>query len=385
MYYINFIFILILTIISGCLYIQNKKLKNYKRNAVLFSSAIEHLPLGIYIKDLKGKCIFSNKELSNITGHSKSNTTGKYIKEIFHENDIETILQEDKEVISRKQAIKYEKQLSSQKHIYQTIKSPIFDNKNNIIGIICILKNIDKEKELEQRKDSFVATLTHDLKSPTIAQMNMLDLLLNGHFGELNTTQKEMIQLTYTSCMYIVELVSTILTTYSCDCCKLQLNIEEFDFIELINSICSYNSYLATEKEQKIIFNHNMSQCFILGDKLQIKRVIANLMSNAITYGFTKSNIIIDVVQTDENIEFSITNTSLQIPENDLKKLFKRFTKTEMSHFNKVSTSLGLYLSKQIIDLHKGEIYAKSYPDGTCIFGFRIANKHKANLLVANK
>ena len=382
MHYINFLFILILTVLSGYLYIQNKKLRNYKKNILFISSAIEHLPMGIYIKDLKGNCIVSNKELSNITGHSKKEITGKNIKEIFAENDIEKIQQEDYEVLSQKQTIKCEKQLSSQNHIYQTIKSPIFDKKNNIIGIISILKNIDKEKELEHRKESFIATLTHDLKSPTTAQLNMLNLLLDEQFGELNTSQKDMIKLTCSSCTYILDLVSTILTTYHSDCCKLQLNIENFDIIEAVNSLCDSYRYLVTEKNQQIIFNHNMSSCLVNGDKLQIKRVIANLLSNAIIYGFKNSKVIIDLIQTDKNIEFSVTNTSLQIPENDLKKIFKRFTKTQMSHFNKVSTSLGLYLSKQIIDLHEGEIYAKSFPDGTCIFGFRIANKNNEQLLI---
>lgn len=382
MIHIN-LFILLLTICSGCLYIQNKRLRSYKKNVLLIRSAIEHLPMGIYIKDLNGNCIVSNKELANITGYSKKDIAGKNIKEIFPENDIQKIQQEDNKVISQKHTVNYETQLSSQKHTYQTIKSPIFDKKDNIIGIISVLKNIDKEKELEHRKESFIATLTHDLKSPTTAQLNMLNLLLDEQFGELNTSQKDMIKLTCSSCTYILDLVSTILTTYHSDCCKLQLNIENFDIIDDINSLCESYQYLVTEKQQQIIFNHNMSGCIVNGDKLQIKRVIANLLSNAIIYGFQNSKIVIDLIQTDKNIEFSVTNTSLQIPENDLKKIFKRFTKTEMSHFNKVSTSLGLYLSKQIIDLHKGEIYAKSFPDGTCIFGFRIANKNNEQLLTA--
>jgi len=381
MIHINNIFILLLlTIILSFLLWQYRILSGYKKREEYIRSALENIPIGICIKDLKGNCILSNKEFANIAGLSGNKLTGKNVKEFFTAENISSIKKEDKEVIDKKQSITCKKVLTpankDSKHNYEAVKTPIFNNKQDVESLMVILKNIDREKELEQKKDSFIATLIHDLKSPTTAQINMLNLLLNGHYGQLNREQQEMIQLTCNSSRYMSDLVGTILTTYSDDCCELKLKIRIFDIVELIQSLCHSNEYLAKEKEQQIVFNHANKVCMVYGDRLQLKRVISNLMTNALTYGFNKSTIKLDLVQTKHSVEFSVTNKSLQIPDSDLKKLFKRFTKTEMSHFNKVSTSLGLYLSKQIIDMHKGKIYAKSFEDGTCIFGFNLSNKN---------
>lgn len=376
----NYIILLTATIIAVYLCIQNIRLKKLIAENDFFESSIKNFPLGIYMKDLHGNIIISNKELSKIKGIPENELMKKNIKDIFQPEDISIIANGDKEVIKTGKALSFERVFNN--HNYNIIKSPIFDKKENISGFVIVFKNIDKEKELEANKETFIATLTHDLKSPTSAQINMLNLLMKGHFGKLNPEQHEMVRLTCCSCKYISELVSTILSTYSYDCCALKLNPQNFDLVELISSLACSSEYLASDKEQNIVFNHNMKNCIIYADRLQIKRVIVNLLSNAITYGFEKSTIKIDLLKSKNFIELSIENKSRQIPESDLKKLFKRFTKTEMSHFNKASTSLGLYLSKQIIDLHKGEIYAKSYEDGTCIFGFRLPEECKEKELI---
>ena len=88
----------------------------------------------------------------------------------------------------------------------------------------------------------------------------------------------------------------------------------------------------------------------------------------------------ISVVPVEDGIEFSVKNQSEQIPEKELANMFKRFKETKLSYFNKASTGLGLYLSKKIIDMHKGEIFAKSFPDGECIFGFKLPNSFAPNV-----
>lgn len=233
-------------------------------------------------------------------------------------------------------------------------------------------KKMKKEKQIRVQKDSFMATLTHDLKTPTYAQIRMLTLLLDGHFGQLNDEQKEMVQLTCCSCRYMADLIAIVLETYKCKYGNITLNPEVFDIVYLTKKLSKGIKGLADEKSQNLVFEYNRESCCIFGDRLQIKRVILNLLSNAITYGFNNTTVRINLIANEETVEFSVENKSKQIPESDLKNLFKKFTKTEMSHFNKTSTSLGLYISKEIIDLHKGEIYAKSFEDGTCIFGFKL-------------
>jgi len=242
-----------------------------------------------------------------------------------------------------------------------------------------LIKNLNKELEIESNKQSFLETLIHDLKSPTNAQLNALNMLKNESFGQLNPQQREMISLTQESCKYMSNLIGTIMTTYSCDSGKIKLQKTDFDLVELIINICNEEKSLMQKKNLLLDFYKNEECIKIYADKLQLERVIHNLISNAITYSFAKTIIEINLTESKGNVEFVIKNQSNQIPETELKTVFDKYSKTKISHFNKASTGLGLYLSKQVIQMHRGKIYAKSYQDGICEFGF-ILPKFKRNL-----
>lgn len=233
---------------------------------------------------------------------------------------------------------------------------------------------IIKYRHIYKNEISHIATLTHDLKSPTFAQINMLDLILKGKFGQLNSEQYEMLSLTRNSAKYVSCLIGTILSDYKNKSMPVDLNKSYFDFVILINSVLKRYECTIKDKELKIVFNHN--ECLkIYADELQIERVISNLISNATIYSFKRSVITINLSSNKNFVNFSISNKSYFISQKELKNIFNKYSKTENSKHNKASTGLGLYTSKQLISLHGGQIYAKSSKDGTCTFGFRLKNK----------
>lgn len=242
-----------------------------------------------------------------------------------------------------------------------------------LVGFLVVQRFIiHKYKELNFFEKSLVASLTHDLKSPASAQINMLNLLLKGNFGKLNPKQYEMIKLTCSSSKYMSNLVGTILTNYQCETNSILLNKKYFDIVRLVNELLLQNQFLITDKNLRIIFTPFAPNCIVYADELQIERVINNLLTNAITYSLKDTEIIIKINHDTKFIEFSISNKSNPITEKELKNIFQRFSRTNNSRLNKYSTGLGLYSSKRIIDLHQGTIYAKSSPDGTCTFGFKL-------------
>lgn len=238
-----------------------------------------------------------------------------------------------------------------------------------------LLKNINYDKEIEKSKESFVATLVHDLKTPTNAQLNALKQLRNGVFGKLNSQQNEMITLTHNSCKYMADLIGTIIETYNYDAGEIHLYKTNFDIITLIDELCYEMQELAKNNQQKLNFISRNHDFIINADRLQLKRVLLNLISNAITYGFSNTEIDINLHYNKNYIEITVTNISKPIPKNELKTIFDKFKKTTFSHFNKTGTGLGLYLSKHVVELHNGKIFARSLENGTCIFGFIIPTK----------
>lgn len=249
------------------------------------------------------------------------------------------------------------------------------------IGLICFQNwQIHAYKKSKKCEESLVAEISHDLKSPTSAQIHMLNLLLQGHFGKLNPEQQKMIELTRNSEKYMSNLITNILSSYKINCGKLFLKKTEFDVIAIIHSICQEFKYLAQEKQQTIIFNSEFNKCCIYADPIQIHRVISNLISNALTYGFEKSLIVIDLIQNEKYTELSIMNKSNALSEQEMKNIFNKFSKTKNSNYNKSSSGLGLYNIKKIIKLHQGKISAKCTPDGIFTFEFKIPARHKPNI-----
>lgn len=233
-----------------------------------------------------------------------------------------------------------------------------------------------KYKKLSISEKTFLATLTHDLKSPANAQINMLNLLLKGNFGKLNPRQYEMIKMTCNSSRYMSDLVGMLLANYKFENKNAILNKKYFDIIKTINDILNQNKYMITDKEFKINFCPKFRECPIFADELQIARVIQNLLSNALTYGKKGTDIRIKINQNSKYTRFSITNKSNPVSKKDLKTIFSKFSQTKNSILNRNTTGLGLYTAKRIIDKHKGIIYAKCTPDGTFTFGFRLKTIH---------
>ncbi len=355
--------------------IQSFFLYRHKTKDVYFKHIIKDIPVDLYIRDIQGNIKFANENFARLTNCPAKVLEQKNIKDFFSQRHLDKIREEDKLIFQSKKPMQFEWELDfldKTTHYYRVIKTPIFNKNNEITDIIVLFNNKDNEKESEVAKEAFIATLTHDLKTPTFAQMNILNMLLNGNFGKLLNEQYEMIKLMRSSCEYTANLVSTVLDTYRYENGKMKFNFEDFDIVELISIICKSTEGLALEKQQKMTLVSTDKSCIVKADYIQIKRVLLNLLSNAITYGLKETEVKINIAVKGNQLEFSVTNKSAPISEQELETLFERFKRTKIACSNNASSGLGLYLSKQIISKHNGEIYASSTEDGICVFGFRI-------------
>jgi len=341
------------------------------------STIINNLPFTISFRTPDGKILMVNKALANLLNYSQTDLIGRNSYE-FYKNP-QLIIDEDLQIVKDKKGLVSERIvefIDKEPTWYREVKAPVINSNGDVEQIIVINHNIENEREIQERKETFIATLTHDLKTPTISQIKALDLLLKGSFGELTNMQSDLVLQVKQSCMYMYDLIFTILDSYLYDNGQTKIVLEKFDLLELTNEIIAEISNLLNEKNLKINLTSSVSQNLV-ADRFQIKRVILNFLSNAINYGYSNSNIDISIVEKDSFVDLNITNKSQFIPEDRLKEMFIKFKSTTNVKFRKTSTGLGLYLSKQIIDAHQGKIYALSSEDDTCTFGFSIPKKLK--------
>ena len=169
------------------------------------------------------------------------------------------------------------------------------------------------------------------------------------------------------------KLIDTFSFVHKLNYEELVLNYEKFSLIELIKNTIKELNILLKYYNLKIELKYD-EEIIINGDKLQIKRVLDNLISNSINYAFKNSIIYINVDTKRGDTTVEIKNNSPYIEPKILKEIFEKF-KTYPSNYNKAGVGLGLYLSKEIIHAHFGKMIAKSYPDNINIFGFIIPEK----------
>ena len=236
---------------------------------------------------------------------------------------------------------------------------------------------INKEKQLQTQRETFVASIGHDLKNPTIAQIRSLELLLKGSFGTFTPEQKEILYMVLDSCRYMYGMLSSLLATYRNYGGAVKLNFEEFNFVTLLSECVSEMLYVAKDKGVNILTDAPTKELIVCADKVQIKRVIMNLLSNGIKYAFKETVLNLGVKVKESQIEFWFENKSPYLSEERQKSIFAKYV--SFSGVNKeLGIGLGLYSSKKIIKAHSGKMFVESFKNNRNIFGFTIPVEQKS-------
>ncbi len=219
---------------------------------------------------------------------------------------------------------------------------------------------LDKENQIFHDKESMLAMVSHDLKNPVNAGIMALKLLENNKLSPLNSYQEELLDNIYGSLHYMKDLIENILDRYKLANNVYKLNLISVDFGEFVASIVDETKYIFTSKFQSVKIQNELKNKYIDIDLLEIKRVINNLISNSSIYSPENSEIIIRLFEKGNSVYFMIENKGKGIK--NPYDVFKKFY-TNNSSLKSFATGLGLYIVKEIITAHNGEVFIESEID----------------------
>ena len=227
---------------------------------------------------------------------------------------------------------------------------------------------LKQEKQLQMFKEEFAATLTHDMKVPVIAELNSLNYLLEGRFGELNQKQIEILNLMKSSNQELKDLIENMLETYRLEQKKLELSLSENNFNDFIISVIKEMEPIAFNTKLAIVSELDKTSNLVLNfDSFQLKRVVKNLIQNAISFSQNESEIKLSTEKNTNEVKLFVTNKGVGISPEDLDMIFHKYYSGQ-SKFRKAGTGLGLYLSQQIVLAHEGKIEVDSSKEGYTTF-----------------
>ncbi len=339
---------------------ENLKHELLKKMAQM-DTLLEHLPLHVYMKDKNRRYIVG-------PNHSKSFVYEGY--DCFADNiqlnmdcAQEEADQEDEYVFKQKKVLTKEKSTldyNNLEHWYKVSKIPIFDENDDVNSLLVLAQNIDKEKQQESQKDLFIATLTHDLKNPLLAQMSSLKMLKEGMFGEINKEQSEILDMIIESTDYMRNMLFSIIKTYKENNGLVELQKESFDINKLTEKSIREITNFATERKLSIQYHSklNKNNKYIFADETQLRRVVGNLLNNAAKYALEGSeiNVKIELDKEGKNLIYKVQNSSYPISESLKKQIFDKYV-CESRYTGYIGTGLGLYYCKKVIEEgHDGTI-----------------------------
>lgn len=243
--------------------------------------------------------------------------------------------------------------------LYRYLEKP-WDNEDLLL---CIKNGLERsdfiaQQELERLRDDFIATLTHDLRTPLLAAIQTLKFFVDGTLGNLSDKQRVFLETMIQSNQDMLGLVNALLEVYKYESGQLVLCKDNFVLRDLIEQCAKEMESLLTHKNLKLSISE-LDKEKIYGDKQEIKRVLTNFLGNAIKHTNQNGEIKILTEFNEKDITVSVEDTGIGIPKDDIPKLFKRFsqgTGTKRS----TSTGLGLYLSRQIVEAHGGRVWLES-------------------------
>ncbi len=327
----------------------------------MINSLLENLPVLAYMKDRNNNYITGSKYSKKFFLEGIDVYSGNV--KLNMEEAVKLMKEEDNYVINGKSAIIREKMIKSvngKEHRYKIWKAPILDYNNEVNGLVIIAVNIDKQKKLELQKELFLATLTHDLKTPLQAQISSLSLLAKGAFGSVNKEQREILDMVIESANFMKEMLYSILSVYKYENGMVKLNKEFFNLDNLINTCIKEVHHLAQEKNIGFDYNKNVKNKMIYADESQIRRVILNVLNNAVNYAYKNTKIYFVFCEDDGYFTIKIRNTSAKIPLNISEHIFDKYVSGN-DLGKRQGIGLGLYFCKKVIDAHLGKIMFNAY------------------------
>ena len=244
--------------------------------------------------------------------------------------------------------------IKGKKDVFYKATTTILDSKEHKAKYMIVISNCTDQREVESLKEDFVATLTHDLKVPVIAEANMLEFLLKGKFGQLSDEQIEALKTMSASNKELLELVQTVLDTYKVKEGEIELHLEQVSVQKLLSEIAGEMESIAQKNNNKIVVNIK-NDFEINVDYLQFKRVIKNLVSNAIIYGKPETNIELTAKQKGDDKYIYVKDYGRGIAKEDIDKVFNKYYSAHKK-FRKIGTGLGLYLSQKLVTAHGGTL-----------------------------
>jgi PAS domain S-box-containing protein len=311
--------------------------------------------------------IFVNEEAVQIIGLKQPDLIGKPAKELALQNDlIRALVQDIGQLAQNAKTHKINpikiyadgKESYFEKQNLQISITPTAEKDIVVIGHVIILRNITEYKELDFAKTNFIATLSHEFKTPIASIKLSLQLLENEQIGTLNAEQKHLVEGIQEDATRLLSITGELLNISQVESGNMQLSVHPAAPLEMLQYAINATKVQAEQKKIKFELNYPENLPEILADHEKTSWVLTNLIANAIQYSYENTIIYLNIVPQQNQLQFFVKDTGTGIAPQYKNKIFDRYFRAPGA--KKEGTGLGLAISKAFIEAQGGSIAVES-------------------------
>jgi PAS domain S-box-containing protein len=344
---------------------EHSNLSQIKFEKSRIETIINQMRDGIIGFDDKRNILFLNAVAEKLLGIKEASIIGKYAPDFALTNDLmRTLLKENTD----KQELKI---FADNKESYFSKDVLNVTSNNMVIGQVIVLRNITPFHELSEAKTNFIATISHELKTPISSIKLSAQLLNDGRVGKINEDQKELLDSIEDDSERLLKITGELLNMTQLETGKIQLKVLSTSPKLIVDQALQAVQFQANQRN--IILNLKLDPILppIQADAEKSTWVLINFLTNAIKFSSEKNEIDISVNKKADAVAFTVLDHGKGIDERYLPKIFDRYFKVPGTH-ERNGSGLGLAISKEFIEAQDGKIWVESEVGTGSTFGFSL-------------
>jgi two-component system CheB/CheR fusion protein len=341
--------------ITGQKELQDKLNKTNER----ITKITEHMVDVISIHDNQLRYVYASPAISNYFGKPAQTLIGKTCRDMeLPEHICRLYDQYIKQVFEQKENITIAYALNDSVYL-QSVLTPEFNKAGEVETVLIVSRDITRLKQEEQKKDSFISLVGHEMKTPVTGLKIMIQLaqrnLAKGNTNEASRLMNKAESLLNKQ----ISIIDNLMELSRVDTDRLKLSYEKFALLALINDCVEM---VSVHHNPALIYVDCAPDIYLQADRNRMEQVICNIVANASRYSSSLSPIYIAVSTLGSNCTIAIIDEGIGIAPEKLPHIFKRLYRVNDEGHSSSGLGLGLYISAQIVNLHKGTIRVESTP-----------------------
>lgn len=355
---------------------REASIKQEKRET---DTILQSLTDSVIALDQQGLIIAFNKAAEQMTGFTADEMMKKKFDDVLRFYDSQELLyfftynQESATLVHqfKDKTLHLVKKSGERASVSLTTSPVVFENQKS--GFIMTFHDVSREQELEEMKLDFVSMAAHELRTPLTAIRGYASLLQLQNAKSLDPSGQELINRLVVSSENLGNLIENLLSVSRIERSAFSVDARPVDLSQTIKGVIDNVRPQATTKKQTITLLVPDELPVVIADVFRIGQVILNFVANAVNYTQEGGSITIKAARKDKNLVISVSDTGRGIPPDALAKLFTKFFRVSGSlEQGAKGTGLGLYISKSIIEMHKGKIWVESEVGKGTTFAFSL-------------